>query len=135
MKRIPVYKYPAEYAREHEELQQYRESCKANLACKEAIQEAIRQYYSDNRLREAGAERVVAQFGTERPLYVLAITVRKKDWDLRFSQRNRDWANTVPVFEDLHPVLGDKNAQFIVNSHPGMVDIFIAQVRTLAGEV
>ena len=37
MNTVPVYKYPAAYARENDELEQYRASYKANVACKNAI--------------------------------------------------------------------------------------------------
>ena len=33
-----LYIYPASYVREHGELEQYRASYKANIACKEAIE-------------------------------------------------------------------------------------------------
>lgn len=45
-----LYIYPASYAREHGELEQYRASYKANIACKEAIEQAIADHYRDNRL-------------------------------------------------------------------------------------
>ena len=45
MNTIPVYKYPAAYARENDELEQYRASYKANVACKDAIETAIRDNY------------------------------------------------------------------------------------------
>ena len=41
MKDIPVYRFPAEHARENGELELYRASNKANAACKEAIEKAI----------------------------------------------------------------------------------------------
>ena len=50
MKQIPVYKYPASQAAGNNELDQYRASRKANIACKEAIEAAIREHYRDNRL-------------------------------------------------------------------------------------
>ena len=50
MKNLPVYKHPASYAREHDELAAYRASNRANAACKEAIEAAIRDHYRDNRL-------------------------------------------------------------------------------------
>ena len=43
MKNLPVYKHPASYAREHDELAAYRASNQANAACKEAIEAAIRE--------------------------------------------------------------------------------------------
>ena len=42
MNMTPLYKHNAEYAREHGELEIYRSSMKANIACKEAIEAAIR---------------------------------------------------------------------------------------------
>ena len=40
-----LYIYPASYAHEHGELEQYRASYKANIACKEAIEQAIADHY------------------------------------------------------------------------------------------
>ena len=57
MKNIPVYRFPAEHARENGELELYRASNKANAACKEAIEKAISEHYCDNVLhREAVAQ-------------------------------------------------------------------------------
>ena len=63
MKNLPVYKHPAAYAREHDELAAYRASNQANTACKEAIEAAIRDHYRDNRLDAAAVDQVVQQFG------------------------------------------------------------------------
>jgi len=75
MKNIPVYKHPASYAREHDELAAYRTSNQANAACKEAIEAAIRDHYRDNRLDTAAVDQVVQQFGYDRAFHILAITV------------------------------------------------------------
>ena len=56
MKNLPVYKHPAAYAREHDELAAYRASNQANAACKEAIETAIRDHYRDNRLDAAAVD-------------------------------------------------------------------------------
>ena len=64
MKNLPVYKHPATYAREHDELAAYRASNQANAACKEAIEAAIRDHYRDNRLDAAAVDQVVQQFGS-----------------------------------------------------------------------
>ena len=63
MKQIPVYKFPGSYAQEHGELPEYRASNKANAACKEAIESAIRENYRDNHLSSDAAKQVVEQFG------------------------------------------------------------------------
>ena len=41
LRETPVYPFPASYAQEHGELEQYRASNRANAACKEAIEAAI----------------------------------------------------------------------------------------------
>ena len=69
MKNIPVYKHPASYAREHDELAAYRASKQANTACKEAIEAAIRDHYRDNRLDAAAVNQVVQQFGYDRTFH------------------------------------------------------------------
>lgn len=90
---LPVYPYPASYAHEHGELEQYRASHKANIACRDAIDTAIADHYRDNRLGNGAVKQVVAQFSYDRTLYVLANTVRQKDWDGRISRENKEWAN------------------------------------------
>ena len=100
MDKTPAYKYPASYARENDELELYRASSKANVACKEAIEQAIAAHYFDNILHHGAVKEVVDQFGYERTLYVLANTVRQKDWDGRISYDNKAWAQTIPVFEN-----------------------------------
>ena len=97
MKNPPVYKHPASYAREHDELAAYRASNQANAACKEAIEAAIRDHYRDNRLDAAAVDQVVQQFGYDRAFHILAITVCQADWDRRYSPDNRAWANAMSI--------------------------------------
>lgn len=97
MKNLPVYKHPAAYAREHDELAVYRASNQANTACKEAIETAIRDHYRDNRLDAAAVDQVVQQFGYDRAFHILAITVCQADWDRRYSPDNRAWANAMSI--------------------------------------
>ena len=73
----------------------YRASRRANIACKEAIENAIAENYRDNRLGGDAVPQVIEQFGYTRTLYVLANTVQQKDWDGRFSPANKAWAKTV----------------------------------------
>ena len=63
MDKTPLYKYPGDYAREHDEIEQYRASHKANVACKDAIETAIRDNYRDNRLGKEGVKQFADQFG------------------------------------------------------------------------
>ncbi|MCI2036236.1 MAG: DUF3849 domain-containing protein [Oscillospiraceae bacterium] len=130
MNTIPVYKYPAAYAREHGEIEQYRASHKANVACKNAIETAIRDNYRNNCLGKDGVKQVADQFGYERMFYVLANTVQRKNFDGRISRDNKDWAKTIPVFEDKDYFGDDRRSSFEVDScNPGLTDIFINQAR------
>ena len=130
MDKTPVYKYPASYARENDELELYRASSKANVACKEAIEQAIAAHYFDNILHHGAVKEVVDQFGYERTLYVLANTVRQKDWDGRISNDNKAWAQTIPVFENPDAWGNDRNCAFVVDRpHTGLTDLFINQAR------
>ena len=127
----PVYKYPGSYARENGELEQYRASNKANIACREAIEKAVNEHYSHNCLdSKAAVKDVVEKFGYDRTLYVLAVTVRRMDWDGRISSKNKEWARTVPVIEDPDGWGNDRNACFVVSQcHPGLTNMFITEAR------
>lgn len=129
LKETPVYPYPAEYARENDELAQYRASHRANIACKEAIESAIAEHYHDNCLGKEAALEVIEAFGLDRTLYVLANTVRQRARDGRISHDNKAWARTVPVYEDQDGFGTDQNIYFVVNAHPGLTDLFLNQVR------
>ena len=125
----PLYPYPVSYAQEHFELEQYRASNKANVACKEAIEAAIREHYHDNQLDSQAAAQVVKAFGLDRTMYILAITVQQKDWDARFSPGNKQWAKTIPIHPNPDAWGTDRNASFVVNSHPGLTNLFLSTVR------
>ena len=65
------------------------------------IEQAIGEHYADNRLDTAAAvKQMVDAFGCDRTLYVLAFTVKHKDWEGRASNSNKQWAASMPVFED-----------------------------------
>ena len=129
LRELPVYPYPADHAQEQGELDVYRASFRANVSCKDAIEAAIRDNYHDNRLDTAAVGQVSEQFGQERMLYVLAATVRHFDYDGRISRDNKRWANTIPVYENKDGMGGDRTAQFVVCSHPGLTDLFLTGAR------
>lgn len=126
----PIYFHSAIYAHEHGELDQYHASHRANIACKEAIEQAIADNYRDNRLGLACVQQVLQQFEPDRIFYVLANTVRQKDYDGRISRDNKAWAQTIPVCEDKDGFGYDRNVYFVVErSHTGLMDLFLTQAR------
>jgi len=131
LRSAPVYPYPREYAVENDELDKYRLSRKASIACKEAIEQAIGEHYANNSLDAVAAvKQVVDAFGYDRMMYVLAVTVKHKDWDGRISQSNKQWAASMPVFEDKTDGSADQNVFLVVDkAHPGLTDLFVREAR------
>lgn len=123
----PMYYNPLYYAAEHNELEQYRASHQTNIACRDAIEKAISAHYHDNRLDESAAREVVDQFGYERTLAVLARTIKERDWDGRYSADNKAWAKSIDVLPD--PDTNNFFRYLVDKAHPGLVDLFLTQVR------
>ena len=120
----PVYKYPADYARENGELEQYHTSNRANAACQEEIDAVIGKYHDGLSFDSKAAVRdVVEKFGYERTFFVLAATVRNNEYDGRYSRSNKEWARTVPVFDS------KRSVYYAARSHPVLVDAFLATAR------
>lgn len=126
---LTVYPYSGDYAYDHGELDQYRESNKLNVACKEAIQAAISRHYNGEHLDEEAVHLVVARFGTARTSFVLANTVQEKDWDGRISHSNKGWARPIPILPDENTFGNNNRLRYVVNSHPGLIDTFISIFR------
>lgn len=114
---------------EHGETEAYRQSKKENISCRDAIEEVIRNRFDGMHLASDAAKVVLEEYGDERMSYVLANTVRHFSWDNRFSVENRKWAESIPVFEDKDPWGEERNADFVVNSHPAVLDGFINLLR------
>lgn len=129
-KRVPLYLHNADYARQNGELEQYRASFQANVACRDAIDAAIREHYQDNQLGTEAVSQVVEQFGMERTLHVLAATARHKEWDGRISHENKVWAFSMP-----DPDPSDRSVYYVVHqSHPGLVSNFMKWAREMKHE-
>lgn len=123
---VPVYREMANYAYEAGELEAYRASRAANIACKEAIEAAISENYVDYRLStRVAVETVLEQFSEERVQYVLANTVQHSLHDGRYHAENKDWAGRIAVCEE-------NSDSFIVSrAHPGLVNLFINEFKDL----
>ncbi len=125
MDATPVYPHTAEYAAEHNELPQYRESMKSNIACKEAIENAVYDNYDCWKLdAKMAMAQVEAQFTPERIKYVLAATVQQKVFDERISSDNKAWAKDIPVADE------PNRCRYVVDRcHPGLTDLFVKKFR------
>ena len=121
---VPVYREMANYAYEAGELDAYRASRDANMACKEAIEAAISENFSNNHLStEAAVTSVFEQFSPERVQYVLANTIQHKDHDGRIHQSLKDWAKEIEVCPE------DANFFIVDKVNPGLVSLFTIEVN------
>lgn len=111
-------------ARRSGQIALWRASHQANIACKKAIEDSIRQGFDGVHLKEDCAKEVLEEFGFKRVNWVLANTIQEKSGDGRFRPDNRSWAQRTFIPEDM----GHK-VEFIVNSHSEVVNGFVNQVR------
>ena len=127
---VPIYREMANYAYEAGELDAYRASLDANMACKEAIEAAISENYVDYRLStRVAVETVLEQFSEERVQYVLANTVQHNLHDGRYHAENKDWAGKISVCEE------NSESYIVSQVHPGFVNLFINQFKELLPEI
>lgn len=125
----PIYYESALYAREHGELEQYRQSLRTSIDCRNAIQDAIARHFDGMHLGKDAVQEVFAQYGQERVCVVLAATVQAKAWDGRFSSANKGWAFSVPLPDGESASGFDRRDDYVVTTHPAVLDGFISMAR------
>ena len=119
-----VYRQSASYAREHGEIEMWRESKAANIACQDAIDKAVAENYDGAHLKtDRILDAVVSDFGRERVEHVLAATIQEKIHDGRFSNANKEWAKNVPM------VAGDKCCMVSDRTHSVLLDALAKSFR------
>ncbi len=121
---ISLSPYSADEPRRRDELSLWRASHQANVACKQAIEESIRQNFDGMHLNDTRLRSVLEEFGYKRTAWVLSNTMREKSWDGRFSQANKAWSERISVSPDPH-----HNSDFVVESHPAVLDGFVDLFR------
>ena len=118
------YPYSAAEARKRNELSLWRESHKTNIACRGAIEDAIRQNFDGMYLNEDCLAPVLTAYGYKRTERVLAATLQELSWDGRFSPANKQWAERRYIPQDER-----HNAEITVRSHPAVLDGFVSFYR------
>ena len=119
-----LYPYSAKEARERNELSLWRESHRANIACREAIEDAIRRSFDGMHLDKDCITPVLDEYGYKRTAWVLANTLHELKWDGRFSPANKQWAERCYIPQDER-----HNAAITVRSHPAVLDGFVSLYR------
>jgi len=119
-----LYPYSLEYAREQDEVDRWRESYKANVACSRDMEQSIRDHYHNDRLDPECVKQVTDAWGFRRTGFVLSNTIQYKDWDGRFSAANREWAQETYIPPDQQ-----HNCNFVCDAHSGLTDMFTKSFR------
>ena len=124
----PLYLSDLSYAVEHRNADAYLDSRKLNLDCKKAIEAAINGHFDGYHLAHDAAADVVETYGSERVSFVLACTVQHLKTDGRFSKETKEWADDFIIPENIGRGM-DLNADYVVTSHPAVLDGFIGLAR------
>lgn len=119
-----LYPYSAQEAKKRNQLPMWRESYHANVACRKAIEETVRQNFDGMHLKKDCLEPVLAEYGYKRTEWVLATTLQELSWDGRFSRANKQWAARRYIPQDER-----HNAEITVRSHPAILDGFVDLYR------
>lgn len=125
----PVYQHTGSYAREAGEIEAYRASLKENCACRDAIDQIVKENFDGLRLNAGIERKILDAFGPERVTWVLANTIMQREHDGRFSASNREWAQAVQIPIDRTESGIVRNDHFVLSSHSAVLDGFISATR------
>lgn len=126
---LPVYRETMDYAMKNGEMDPFRASLRENLGCRKAIEESIKKHFDGMHFDSAAVKEVLDQYGESRTKFVLAVTIQDRGWDGRFSSSNKEWAKSFNIQEDSGPYGRSRRADYVVSSHPTLIDAFISDTR------
>ena len=117
------YDKPLDYAKENGEINRWRDSMHETQRCVQAIEKLVADNHDGYHLAtDKIIEGAVGEFGAERVTLALASTIQNKPWDGRFSNANKDWANSFSISQD---ALDRVN----INAHSALLDGVVSDYR------
>lgn len=118
---IPLYKEDMMTAKENGEMADWRMSFKENCNCAKAIDKALNENYTDNRLdTDKALDTVLAEYSAERVTHVLAAQVVNHDWDGRYHNDVKAWAKEQT--KELSAEFMEDSRDYYLNAHPILID-------------
>lgn len=92
-----LYLFSLEHALQNNEKEKLAVSFKQSIRCWEKLAVSIEAHYHAYQLdSDAIFREIVGEFGTERMLFHLAVSLSRRSWDFRFSPENLTWAKKIP---------------------------------------
>jgi len=138
----PIYRSSWNDAKEHDELDEWRESQAEHIRCRDFLDEQTRQNYDGFHLdAESIIKNTVAEFGWDRTNWVLASHVLHYDYDGRFSPQNKVWAQGfyIPRPADWEKQrdrsLQDYSTDYLLQSHNTLADALARRVQKMYGDL
>ena len=89
---VPLYRYSFREAKEHDEIQDWKQSHAENIRCRDAIDQMVRERYRNSILPTDIIKDACAEFGIDRVGWVLATTVSENSNDGRYRPDTRRWS-------------------------------------------
>ena len=114
---VHLYRYSLREAKEHDEVQDWKQSHAENIRCRDAIDQMVRERYRNSILPCDIIKDACDEFGIDRVGWVLATTVTENDYDGRYSEANKQWARTSFYLPN-----EERNCEYELRSHPVLVD-------------
>ena len=120
-----LYRKSYEEAKICEETELWRESRIENIRCCKEIDKAVSESFDGYSLSDSGAESVIARFGYDRAMWVLAASIRNNANDGRLSEDNKAWAKSVIPSH----ISQKETIEYCSDCHPAVLNGFTEQVR------
>jgi hypothetical protein len=112
------------------EIQKWKESLDENIRCARFIEDRVNAQHDGFRLSGDIAKDSFDEFGMDRTNWVLANTVQLKDYDGRFSQQNKAWAQGFYIPRPAESREHDRNVDYLIDRvNPGLVDLVVNKAR------
>ena len=101
---VPLYRYSFREAKDHDEVQDWKQSHAENIRCRDAIDQMVRERYRNSILPTDIIKDACAEFGIDRVGWVLATTVSENSNDGRYRPDTRRWSMQAFYTHSMVPV-------------------------------
>lgn len=126
---VPLYRYSFREAKDHDEVQDWKQSHAENIRCRDAIDQMVRERYRNSILPTDIIKDACKEFGIDRVGWVLATTVSENSNDGRYRPDTRRWS-----MQAFYTPNDSRNHEFELQTHPELVNGMVGQYRKYLSE-